>query len=97
MTILYRTFQFCILIHHDYYNIITIILIYHKTIIQLLLSLPGEGNGSPRQYSCLENPTDRGAWQAPVHAIKESWTREKRQTHYLYGGKKSVHRKKEIL
>ena len=28
---------------------------------------PGEGNGNPFQYSCLENPTDRGAWQASVH------------------------------
>ena len=29
----------------------------------------GEGNGNPFQYSCLENPTDRGAWQATVHGI----------------------------
>ena len=28
---------------------------------------PGEGNGNPLQYSCLENPTDRGAWWATVH------------------------------
>ena len=28
---------------------------------------PGEGNGNPLQYSCLENPLDRGAWQATVH------------------------------
>ena len=30
---------------------------------------PGEGNGNPLQYSCLENPTNRGAWQATVHGI----------------------------
>ena len=30
---------------------------------------PGEGNGSPLQYSCLENPMDRGAWQAVVHGV----------------------------
>ena len=30
---------------------------------------PGEGNGNPLQYSCLENPVDRGAWQAAVHGI----------------------------
>ena len=30
-------------------------------------SSPGEGNGNPLQYSCLENPMDRGAWQATVH------------------------------
>ena len=34
---------------------------------------PGEGNGNPLQYSCLENPMDRGTWQAAVHGVtKES-------------------------
>ena len=35
---------------------------------------PGEGNGNPLQYSCLENPMDRGAWLATVHGVtkKES-------------------------
>ena len=36
---------------------------------------PGEGNGNPLQYSCLENPNDRGAWQAIVHGVANSWTR----------------------
>ena len=31
-------------------------------------------NGKPLQYSCLENPMDRGAWQATVHGIAKSWT-----------------------
>ena len=35
---------------------------------------PGEGNGNPLQYSCLENPKDRGAWQAIVHGVAKSWT-----------------------
>ena len=35
---------------------------------------PGERNGNPLQYSCLENPTDRGAWQATVHAVAKSRT-----------------------
>ena len=35
---------------------------------------PGEGNGYPLQYSCLENSMDRGAWQAPVHGVAKSWT-----------------------
>ena len=35
---------------------------------------PGEGNGYPLQYSCLENPMDRGAWQAPVQGVTESQT-----------------------
>ena len=34
---------------------------------------PGEGNGYPLQYSCLENPVDRGAWQATVHGVAKSW------------------------
>ena len=35
---------------------------------------PGEENDYPLQYSCLGNPTDRGAWQATVHGISKSWT-----------------------
>ena len=35
----------------------------------------GEGNGTPLQYSCLENPMDGGAWQAAVHGVTEGWTR----------------------
>ena len=33
---------------------------------------PGEGNGNPLQYSCLENPMDGGAWEATVHGMVES-------------------------
>ena len=36
---------------------------------------PGEGNGSPLQYSCLENPMDRGAWWSAVHGVTKSRTR----------------------
>ena len=36
---------------------------------------PGEGNGNPLQYSCLENSMDRGAWQATVHGVAQSGTR----------------------
>ena len=35
---------------------------------------PREGNGNPLQYSCLENLTDGGAWQATVHGVAKSWT-----------------------
>ena len=35
---------------------------------------PGEGKDYPLQYSCLENSMDRGAWQATVHEVTESWT-----------------------
>ena len=34
----------------------------------------GEGNGTPLQYSCLENPMDGGAWWAAVHGVARSWT-----------------------
>ena len=33
-----------------------------------------EGDGTPLQHSCLENPMDGGAWQATVHAVAKSWT-----------------------
>ena len=36
---------------------------------------PGGGNGNPLQYSFLENPMDRGAWQAVVHGVTKNWTR----------------------
>ena len=36
---------------------------------------PGEGNGNPLQYSCLENPMDGGAWKAAVHGVMKSQTR----------------------
>ena len=35
---------------------------------------PGEGLGNPLRYFCLENPIDRGAWQATVHGVAKSWT-----------------------
>ena len=35
---------------------------------------PGEGNGNPAQYFCLENPMERGAWRAMVHGVAESQT-----------------------
>ena len=35
---------------------------------------PGGGSGNPLQYSCLENPMDRGPWWATVHGVAKSWT-----------------------
>ena len=35
---------------------------------------PGGGHGNPLQYSCLENPTDRGAWRTTVHGVTKSRT-----------------------
>ena len=39
------------------------------------LRVHGEGNGTPLQYSCLENPMDGGAWKAAVHGVAEGRTR----------------------
>ena len=45
---------------------------------------PGGGNGNPLQYSCLENPMDRGAWQAIVHRVTKSRTQLKRHSVTLW-------------
>jgi len=42
------------------------------------LSCIGEGNGNPLQYSCLENPRDRGAWWAAIYGVAQSQTQLKR-------------------
>ena len=44
---------------------------------------PGRGHGYPLQYSCLGNPTDRGAWWATVHGVAKSWTRLKRLSTHM--------------
>ena len=48
-------------------NVAQIQIIYAEIFMQL--SMHGEGDGNPLQYSCWENPTDRGAWQATVHGV----------------------------
>ena len=47
----------------------------NKTVLMPLNQVNGEGNGTPLQYSCLENPMDGGAWQAAVHGVTKSRTR----------------------
>ena len=44
---------------------------------------PGEENGNPFQYSCLENPMNRGAWQATVHGVAQSQTQLSDFTFFL--------------
>jgi len=46
-----------------------------QRIFYITSHLSGEGNGTPLQYSCLENPMDGGAWWAAVHGVAKSWTR----------------------
>ena len=43
--------------------------------IPVLGRFPGEGNGNPLQYSCLENSVGRGAWRTTVHGVTKSQTR----------------------
>ena len=43
--------------------------------IEFFSNFFGEGNGTPLQYSCLENPMNGGAWKAAVHGVAKSWTR----------------------
>ena len=47
---------------------------------------PGEGNGYPLQYSCLENPTDRGAWWAAARGVAQSRTRRRDRQRMVRGG-----------
>ena len=49
---------------------------------------PGEGNGYPLQYPCLENPTDRGAWQVTVHRVTKSQTLLKQIIMHAYSDNK---------
>ena len=45
---------------------------------------PGEGNGNPLQYSCLENPIDRGTWQDTVHGGYKELDTTKQLTHTMF-------------
>ena len=47
----------------------------HEYLSFLTLHISGEGNGNTLQYSCLENPMEKEAWQATVHGIARSQTR----------------------
>ena len=53
----------------------TMVAIIHLINRHSLIDHPGEGNGNPLQYSCLQNPMDWEAWWATVHGVAESWTR----------------------
>ena len=55
-----------------------------KDLISGLGGSPGGGNGNPLQYSCLENPMDRGPWWAIVHRVRESQTQLSTHTQLYY-------------
>ena len=58
----------------QWYVLVSKILWFSCLICLILTSLYGEGNGTPLQYSCLENPMDGGAWWAAVHGVAKSRT-----------------------
>ena len=64
---------FYILSNTWYYQVVLILAILNGMPKKIFLSwIGGEGNGTPLQYSCLENPMDGGAWWAAVHAVAKS-------------------------
>ena len=48
--------------------------LYKTLVVTLLGFIPGEGNATPLQYACLENPMDGGAWRVTVHGFAKSQT-----------------------
>ena len=62
--------------HHDSFKAFLFVLGFTRTDLKLPYSIwqIAEGNGTPLQYSCLENPMDGGAWKAAVHGVAEGRT-----------------------
>ena len=58
---------------------------------------PGEGHGNPPQYSCLENPVDRGVWQVTVHRVTKSQTQLKQLSTHVCTSRISVDWKRQSL
>ena len=52
--------------------------------ILVLGRCPGGGHGNPLQYSCLENPKDRGTRRATIHGVANSWTQLKQRSMHVY-------------
>ena len=56
-----------------------------------------EGNGTPLQYSCLENPMDGGAWWAAVHGVAKSWTQLSDFTFHFHALEKEMATHSSVL
>ena len=83
-SILWHSAFFAVQLAHPYMTTGKAIALTRRTFVGKVMSLLfnmlsrlviGEGNGTPLQYSCLENPMDGGAWWAAVHGVAKSWTR----------------------
>ena len=64
-----------LVIYFKYGSVYVLSLLLCPTLCDPIDYSPREGNGTPLQYSCLENPMDGGAWQAAVHGVTKSRTR----------------------
>ena len=66
---------------------------------RLLVTIYGEGNGTPLQYSCLENPRNGGAWWAAVHGVAKSqiWLSDFTFTFHFYALKKETETHSSVL
>ena len=64
-----KVFQISTFLTHTFRQLYTFNICLH-----IFTYFIGEGNGNPLQSSCLENPMDRGAWQATVLGVAKSWT-----------------------
>ena len=58
---------------------------------------PGGGHSNPLQYSCLENPMDRGNWQNTVHRVAQSWTQLKQLSTHACMQRKVLEKELRIL
>ena len=70
----YKHFHFQKFLKFSFQKLFKFIL-WNYYIWYMILVYFGEGNGTPLQYSCLENPMDGGPWKAAVHGVAKSWTR----------------------
>ena len=70
ITLLHRAFQLALVEKNSSVNVGDI---RDVGLIPGLGRFPEGGHGNPLQYSCLENPMDRGAWQITVHRVTKSW------------------------
>ena len=97
--------MFLVLMGYIYFNVIAFViflrtLCWPAPVIKLVFCVfIGEGNGTPLQYSCLENPIDGGAWKAAVHGIAEgrTWLRDFTFTFHFHALEKETATHSSVL